>query len=96
MAKNEITLKKVTVKEHTALKDKLIEVRRVGAHPIFVKLTKKDNISKILEKADIPTTNEVKVEGIKPRGTKWHSLKLNANAYSYAKIAVTTKVKGSN
>jgi len=97
MPAKKIELKKLNVKEHAKLKNKLLEVRRVGAHPIFVEITKTDTISKVLEKSDIPVSdNEVKVEGIKARGVKWHSLTLKTKAFDFSKIAVTTKVKGSN
>lgn len=96
MPAKKIELKKVNVKEHAKLKNKLLEVRRVGAHPIFIQITKTDTISKALEKSDIPVDGEVKIEGMKERGVKWHSLTLKNKAFDFSKIAVTTKVKGSN
>ena len=89
-------LKKLNDKEVVALKGKLLEVRRIGAHPIFVEIAKGDNVAQALAKADIPTSDtEIKVEGVKTGSTKWTALTLKSIVFPFAKIAVTTKVKGS-
>jgi hypothetical protein len=93
---NLVELKKLKDTEVNALKGKLLEVRRIGAHPIFVEITRSDSVSKALEKADVPTSDsQIKVEGVKANSTKWEALKLSSIVFPFAKIAVTTKVKGS-
>lgn len=93
---NKYELKKLKDLEVNKLKGKLIEVRRIGANPIFIEVTKSDTVSKALVKADIPTEGlKVKVEGIKGTSTQWKKAKLSAKIYQFDKIAVTTKVKGS-
>jgi len=92
---SKIELKRLKDAEVDALKGKLLEVRRVGAHPIFVEVIKKDSISDALDKADIPRDSEVKVEALKPKSKKWIKVELNDNVYDFVKIAVTTKVSGA-
>ena len=70
-------------------------MRRIGASPIFIEVTKKDTIEKALKNADIPTDDEIKVEAIKPKGKSWVAVKLSDKVYQYSKVAVTTKVSGS-
>ena len=93
--KKEIELKKLSNKEVDGLKGKLLEIRRIGANPIYIAVTKKDTIENALEKADIPTDDEIKVEAIKANGKSWQAVKLDDNVYQYSKVAVTTKVSGS-
>jgi len=89
-------LKKLKAKEVDRLKGKLVEVRRIGAHPIFIEVTKSDTIKRALEKADIPTDDsEIKVEAIPERGRTWKKVTLSEKAHKFSKIAVTTKVRGS-
>lgn len=89
-------LHKVNSRRHNELKGKLVEVRRIGANPIFIEVLKSDTIKKVIEKADIPTDNkEVKVEGLKPRTKTWKAATLSTKAYQFDKLAVTTKVKGN-
>lgn len=91
-----VEFNKLKDNEVNALKGKLLEVRRIGAHPIFVEITKSDSVSKALEKADVPTADtQLKIEGVKANSTKWEALTLSSIVYPFAKIAVTTKVKGS-
>jgi len=89
-------LKKLNNKEVDGLKGKLVEVRRIGATPIYIAVTKTDTIKKALEKADIPTdSDELKVEAIKERAKTWKTVKMTDKVYQFQKIAVTTKVRGS-
>ena len=90
-------LKKLSDKEVNGLKGKLLEVRRIGAHPIFVSVTKKDKVSDVLKKADIPYGNEsdLKIEAIKDKAETWEVVKLNVLAHKFSKIAITTKVSGA-
>ena len=87
-------LKKLKDIEVDGLKGKLVEGRRIGANPIFIKIEKKDSIETALEKADIPTEGEIKVEAIKSKGN-WKAVKLDDKCYDFDKIAVTTKVSGA-
>ena len=89
-------LRKLKDLEVEKLKGKLLEVRRIGAEPIFIAVEKKDSIGKALEKADIPIDeDEIKVEALKPSSTTWEAVKLSAKAFDYDKIAVTTKIAGA-
>ena len=89
-------LRKLKDVEVNGLKGKLIEVRRIGASPIFIAVTKTDTIKKALIKADIDTSNvEVKVEAIKTRSKQWKTVKMTDKVHQFDKIAVTTKVSGS-
>ncbi len=90
-----VELKKLSSKEVDGLKGKLLEVRRIGASPIYIAITKKDTIENALEKADIPTDDEIKVEAIKAKGKSWQAVELDDNVYQFSKVAVTTKVSGS-
>lgn len=91
----DIDLKKLSNKEVDGLKGKLVEVRRIGADPIYIAVTKKDTIENALEKADIPTDGDIKVEAIKPKSKSWQAVELDDGVYQYSKVAVTTKVSGS-
>lgn len=95
--KDRTELRKLKNVEVDGLKGKLLEVRRIGAHPIFVSIEKADTIESALEKADIPidSRNEIKVEALKDKSTKWESVALGTKAFDFARIAVTTKVRGS-
>ncbi len=96
MANNKkVELKKLSDGEVDGLKGKLLEVRRIGANPIYIAITKKDTIENALEKADIPTDDEIKVEAIKAKGKSWEAVELDDNVYKYSKVAVTTKISGS-
>jgi len=89
-------LKKLKNHEVDGLKGKLLEVRRIGANPIYIAITKSDTIKKALEKADIPNDgNEIKVEALKGISTQWKAVKMADKVYQFDKIAVTTKVRGS-
>jgi len=90
-----VELKKLSNKEVDGLKGKLLEVRRIGANPIYIAVTKEDTIENALEKADIPTDDDIKVEAIKPKGKSWQAVELSDNVYQYSKVAVTTKISGS-
>ena len=96
MPEEKIEMKKLKDLEVNKLKGKLLEVRRIGASPIFVEVEKKDKICNALDKADIPyDQSEIKVEAIKPRRKTWESVDLNTIVYGYEKIAITTKVSGA-
>ena len=89
-------LRKLKDSEVTGLRGKLLEVRKIGSQPIFIKVTSSDTIANALKKADIPTSDtEVKVEGVVEGGTRWEELTLKVKAVKYSKIAVTTKVSGA-
>lgn len=89
-------MKKLKASEVEKLKGKLIEVRKIGAHPIFISVTKTDTIAQAMVKADVPTNgNEIKVEAVKTRSTKWQKVSMKDKVYAFDKIAVTTKVAGS-
>ncbi len=90
-----VSLTKLSDKQVDGLKGKLLEVRRIGAKPIFIAVTKNDTIENALENADIPTDDEIKVEAIKPKGKSWEAVELDDKVYQYGKIAITTKVSGS-
>ena len=90
-------LRKLKDTEVDALKGKLLEVRRIGAHPIFVSVTKTDTINDALEKADIPVEdNEIKIEALlDKKNAKWEVVEATTKAYQFSKIVVTTKVAGA-
>lgn len=88
-------LKKLKNTEVDALKGKLLEVRRIGATPIFIKVTKTDSVAKALEKADIPTDDDIKVEGMTARAKTWNQITLKEKVHKYNRIAVTTKISGA-
>lgn len=87
-------LRKLKNLEVDKLKGKLVEVRRIGAEPIYIAVTKTDNIKKALTKADIPTDN-IKVEGMKEKAKTWHAVVMTEKAYKYDRLAVTTKISGA-
>jgi hypothetical protein len=89
------SLKKLTDKEVVGLKGKLLEVRRIGAQPIFIKVTSKDSVKDALTKADIPTDSDIKVEGMKAKSSNWQTITLKDRVSGFVRIAVTTKVKGA-
>ena len=89
-------LKKLNNAQVNALKGKLVEVRKIGASPIFIEIVKEDTVSDMCDKADIESDDdEIKVEAIKTGSNKWISVSLNDNAMQYDKFAVTTKVQGA-
>lgn len=89
------TLRKLANKEVESLKGKLVEVRRIGAQPIFIAVAKTDTIKMALNKADIPQDDEIKVEAVKTGGNVWRAVKMTDKAYQFARIAVTTRVSGA-
>lgn len=89
-------LRKLKDREVTGLRGRLLEVRKIGSQPIFIKVLTSDTIANALKKADIPTGDtEVKIEGVKEGTTRWEELTLRDKAVKYSKIAVTTKVSGA-
>jgi len=89
-------LKKLNNAQVNALKGKLVEVRKIGATPIFIEIAKSDTVSDMCDKADIDSEdNEIKVEAIKTGSNRWISVSLKDNAIQYDKFAVTTKVQGA-
>ncbi len=96
MVVNKTEIKKLNAKQVDKLKGKLVEVRRAGASPIFVEVSKTDTIRDCLIKADVPVgDNELKIEAMKEKSTKWTSVTEDEKAMAYQKIVVTTKVRGS-
>ena len=93
MAKH--SLRKLSDSEVTSLRGKLLEVRRIGAQPIYIKIVARDTIKIALKKADIPSGSDVKVEGMKDGSTSWVAVTLTERAMKFSKIAVTTKVSGA-
>ena len=94
--KQKIDINKLNAQQVDKLKGKLVEVKRAGAHPVFVEITKKDSIKVCLIKADVPVEdNELKIEAMKDGSKKWVSVKETDKAINYQKIVVTTKVRGS-
>ncbi len=90
------TLTKLTAGQVDSLKGKLLEVRRIGSKPIFIKVTAKSTIKDALKNADIPTqSSEIKVEGLAGTDGTWEEVSLTKKAIKYDKIAVTTKVSGA-
>lgn len=89
------TLKKLRDTEVNALRGKLMEVRRIGAHPIFISVARADTVELALEKADIPTDGEIKVEALKPNSRKWEAVDLDVKVFDFDKLAVTTRVNGA-
>ena len=90
------TITKVGDKQHSGLRGKLLEIRKIGSKPIFIAVARKDTVNAALKNADIPTDDEeMKLEGIKNNGKTWEAISLRSRAYDYSKIAVTTKVAGA-
>ena len=91
-----VKLKKLNSKEVDGLKNKLLEVRKIGATPIYVKVDRKTSIADALKMADVPgDDDEVKVEAVFEGKRGWKKVELNSHAMLYSKIAVTTKVSGA-
>ena len=89
-------INKLNAKQIDKLKGKLVEVRRAGSGPIFVEITNKDSVLNCLAKADVPTEDsELKIEGMKEGAKKWSAVKGNDKVMKYARLVVTTKVRGS-
>ena len=90
-------LKKLTNSQVDNLKGKLLEVRRIGARPIFIEVGKTTTIKQAIKNADIPTDDqEIKVEAQRDRSNQWEEVALSNKAINYSKIAVTTKVAGAH
>lgn len=89
------TLTKLTAGQVDSLKGKLLEVRRIGSNPIFIKVTAKSTIKDALQNADVPTGSDVKVEGLVAGSSDWEEVTMKKKAIKYDKIAVTTKVSGA-
>lgn len=88
-------LRKLKNTEVDGLKGKLVEVRKIGAKPIYISVSKTDSIEDGLEMADIVFEDDIKIEGIKTGQRTWAEVKLKDKAYQFDKIAVTTKVSGA-
>lgn len=89
-------MRKVSSSEVMAMKGKLLEVRRIGAQPIYIKLATRDSVKIALKKADIPSSDSgLKIEGMKEGSSSWQTVALNENANKFNKIVVTTKVSGA-
>ena len=88
-------LTKLSVAEVNKLKGHLLEVRRIGSKPIFIKVVTRTSIANALKNADIPNDSETKVEGQKEGSNTWKVVELKSKAIKYGKIAVTTKVRGA-
>ncbi len=88
--------RKLSNREVTSLQGKLLEVRRIGSQPIFIKIVSRDTVKVALRKADIPTSDgDLKLEGMKENSKSWEVITLNDKATKFSKIAVTTKVSGA-
>lgn len=90
-----VSLTKLSNTQVDGLKGKLLEVRRIGAKPIFIKVVAKTSIRDALKNADIPIDNNVKVEGMIGDSNTWEAATMKTKAIKYSKIAVTTKVRGA-
>lgn len=89
-----VELRKLKDIEVDGLKGKLLEVRRIGIKPIFVSVSRNDSIADAMENADIPTDDDIKVEGIRSGKSTWEVVETNSKAYLYDRIAITTKIVG--
>ena len=88
-------LRKLNNKQIDKLKGRLLEIRRVGAAPVFIECSKSNTIKDCLKKADVPTDDdEIKVEAQKTAKSKWEVVALSNRAIVFERIAVTTKVEG--
>lgn len=92
--KDKVQLRKLKDIEVDGLKGKLLEVRRIGIKPIFVSVTRNDSIADAMENADVPSDDEIKVEGIRSGKSTWETVELNSKAYLFDRIAITTKIVG--
>jgi len=92
---NKHQIAKLRDTEVTALRGHLMEIRKIGSKPIYVKVETRDSVATVLKNADIPSDNNIKVEGTKNGQTTWVSVSLRSNAIQYSKIAVTTRVSGA-
>ena len=92
---NTTRLRKVTAREHTGLKGKLLEVRKIGSKPIFIQVLASHTIGTALKNADVPSSRDIKIEGQLEGQTGWEAVTLKAKAMRYSKLAVTTKVSGA-
>ncbi len=89
------TLKKVSASGLAGMKGKLMEVRKIGSQPIYVKVKPSQTIGSVLKNADIPTGREVKIEGMKANSSSWVAITTRTKAKGFVKLAVTTKVSGA-
>jgi len=89
-----VQLRKLKDTEVDGLKGKLLEVRRIGIKPIYVSVTRADSIEDAMENADVPTDQDIKIEGIRSGKSAWESVELSAKAYLFDRIAITTKIIG--
>ena len=96
--KQRIEMKKLKDVEVDKLKTKLLEVRTIGQKPLYVTVEKNDTVEDALESAKIQTSNdeEIKVEGLAEGQRLWKPITLATKVFGFEKIAVTTKVAGSN
>ena len=94
-------LNKLSNTQVNSLKGRLLEVRRAGASPIYIDVTKSNTISDCIKKADIPLEDEdgndmeLKVEAKKSAAGNWEVVELGTKVFGYDVIVITTKVKGS-
>ena len=91
------TLRKLNSAQVEKLKGKLIEVKRVGAGPVFVECAKSNTVNECLKKADVPldSGSELKIEAKKTASSKWETVTLSTKVFAYSVIAITTKVEGN-
>jgi len=94
MPVKKVNMTKVSNANVNKMKGRLLEVRRIGAKPIFIQVNTRTSIKDALKNVDIPSAN-VKVEGLVGDSTTWEVLTLKSKAIKYSKIAVTTKVAGA-
>lgn len=91
------TMQKLNSRQVERLKGKLLQVRRVGASPIFIEVTRTNTIRACLKKADVPIEDdmELKIEARVDDRSKYEVVKLGTIAFKYSTIVVTTKVEGA-
>ena len=92
---NKHQLQKLGDNQVSALRGHLMEIRKIGSKPIYVKVATRDSVAAVLKNVDILASNGIKVEGTKNGQTSWVSVPLRSRAIQYSKIAVTTKVSGA-
>ena len=87
---NKHQIEKLSNDNVNALKGHLMEIRKIGSKPIYVKVVTRDSVGMILNNADIPTSSDIKIEGTKNGQTNWMPVTLRSKAILFSKIAVTT------
>lgn len=92
---NKHQLQKLRDPQVAALRGHLMEIRKIGSKPIYVKVATRDSVGVVLKNADIPTSSDIKIEGTKNGQDAWSNVTMRMKAIQFSKIAVTTKVNGA-